>query len=521
MKSFFIARILGSIALFVLIYICFIFVLGPFFTGLFVSLTFLVASFFVTFTAKTSQPPTTEQPDSKVIKMRRAAQTIAQQSSGIAIGSANVSHFVDKLASLFDTQVDSTKQIAERVSKLETSNQSIIQLSQLALANIADSYSDAYDSVQLLEKVSSQQHILQSQINDTNSLLLSLRENATDIASIVETINQLAAQTNMLALNAAIEAARAGEQGRGFAVVADEVRNLAKRTTEATQGIQSVLEQITNGSNASVIAIDKVTAAGNQMSDYVMQAAERVSKSATTSMSAKESMDTLSACVDETKEVNSGISTHAQSLFLSTDSLKQELADVSEKVLDLCHQTEGIFRSLITFDLDNRNAIVQNIAINKASTIGALFEECIQTGGINENDLFDTSYQPVPNTNPIKHVTRFDKFTDKVLPVIQEPILQQNEFIIYAGAVDRNGYFPTHNKCFSKPLSGNYEQDLLGNRTKRVFDDYTGSRCGNNKELFLLQTYKRDTGEVMHDLSAPIYVNGKHWGGFRIGYKAS
>jgi methyl-accepting chemotaxis protein len=39
--------------------------------------------------------------------------------------------------------------------------------------------------------------------------------------------------------------------------------------------------------------------------------------------------------------------------------------------------------------------------------------------------------------------------------------------------------------------------------------------------LFLLQTYKCDTGEVMHDLSVPIYVNGKHWSGFRIGYKVA
>jgi methyl-accepting chemotaxis protein len=37
--------------------------------------------------------------------------------------------------------------------------------------------------------------------------------------------------------------------------------------------------------------------------------------------------------------------------------------------------------------------------------------------------------------------------------------------------------------------------------------------------LFLLQTYRRDTGELMHDISAPIYVKGRHWGGFRIGYR--
>jgi len=86
--------------------------------------------------------------------------------------------------------------------------------------------------------------------------------------------------------------------------------------------------------------------------------------------------------------------------------------------------------------------------------------------------------------------------------------------------VDVRGYFPTHNRKFTQALTGNRERDLAGNRTKRIFDDPTGKRCGSNVESFLLQTYKRDTGEVMHDLSAPIYVNGKHWGGFRIGYKA-
>ena len=108
-----------------------------------------------------------------------------------------------------------------------------------------------------------------------------------------------------------------------------------------------------------------------------------------------------------------------------------------------------------------------------------------------------------------------------MLPDIQEPILDTHDFIIYAGAVDKNGYFPTHNNKFSHPLTGDYATDLANSRTKRIFNDKTGSRCGSNTESFLLQTYKRDTGEIMHDLSAPIYVNGKHWGGFRIGYKAT
>ena len=247
-------------------------------------MTFIAATFARSFFASLSKAQAIAPANTTEQDMRRAGENIAQQSSEIAIGSANVSHFVDKLANLFNAQVESTKQIAERVTAIESSNQSIIEISQEALISISDSYRDANDSVELLQQVSAQQNTLQSRINDTNILLLSLRDNATDIASIVETINQLAAQTNMLALNAAIEAARAGEQGRGFAVVADEVRNLAKRTTEATKGIESVLEEITKGSNSSVEAIEKVTNAGNQMADYVAQASDRVSKSAATSL---------------------------------------------------------------------------------------------------------------------------------------------------------------------------------------------------------------------------------------------
>ena len=137
------------------------------------------------------------------------------------------------------------------------------------------------------------------------------------------------------------------------------------------------------------------------------------------------------------------------------------------------------------------------------------------------DDLMDRNYKPIDHTNPTKFHTRYDRFTDDVLPNIQEPILAGNDYILYAGAVDDHGYFPTHNRRYSQPLTGDYNTDLANNRTKRIFDDRTGSRCGSNTQKFLLQTYKRDTGEIMHDMSVPIYIKGRHWGGFRIGYKAN
>jgi methyl-accepting chemotaxis protein len=56
-------------------------------------------------------------------------------------------------------------------------------------------------------------------------------------------------------------------------------------------------------------------------------------------------------------------------------------------------------------------------------------------------------------------------------------------------------------------------------RSKRLFTDRTGIRCGSHQQALLMQTYTRDTGELMHDLSVPIFVQGRHWGGLRLGYK--
>jgi methyl-accepting chemotaxis protein len=221
--------------------------------------------------------------------------------------------------------------------------------------------------------------------------------------------------------------------------------------------------------------------------------------------------------VDTTCEIADLIS-RVRDGMLTTD---EELPLVSKAAMALTNRGERLFGLATECGAKTSHDEIRLLATRAAQDVGQLFERAIAQGQISEAALFDRNYRPIPNTNPQKHSTAFDSFTDRVLPPLQEAILEQMPRIAYAGAVDNNGYFPTHNRKFSRPLTGDYQTDLVNNRSKRIFDDRTGSRCGSNTKEFLLQTYKRDTGEVMHDLSVPIFVNGRHWGGFRIGYRSA
>ena len=151
-----------------------------------------------------------------------------------------------------------------------------------------------------------------------------------------------------------------------------------------------------------------------------------------------------------------------------------------------------------------------------AKMISKVIEEAIDNGVFSVNDVFDTDYEQIGSFDPPKFHTRYDSYLDKSILGLQDEFLL-DESIVFAVAVDRNGYLPTHNTRFQQPITGDTEKDRIGNRTKRVFNDPVGIKAARNQQQGLLQVYYRDTGETMWDVSTPIFVKGKHWGGFRIG----
>ena len=100
---------------------------------------------------------------------------------------------------------------------------------------------------------------IRHKIQTIAELILELSEFIQSISSTIGVVEDIAEQTNLLALNAAVEAARAGEHGKGFAVVAGEIRKLADESKQATTKITSLITDIQQTTNSTVMATEEGT----------------------------------------------------------------------------------------------------------------------------------------------------------------------------------------------------------------------------------------------------------------------
>ncbi len=181
-----------------------------------------------------------------VNKLKETSQIIATSSNEVNISSEEITRTIQEIAAGASSQAEESSQSFEITNNLAT-----------RIDDISDKLNTTFNNTNNMKeknKLGNEAIVeLKERFSDNTSATFNvgegihkISEKSNSVGEIIETINSIADQTNLLALNAAIEAARAGEHGKGFAVVADEVRNLAVQSTQATQTIKDILEQITD-----------------------------------------------------------------------------------------------------------------------------------------------------------------------------------------------------------------------------------------------------------------------------------
>ena len=424
---------------------------------------------------------------------------------------------------LIEAQGSATKQ-EEQAQKVFQSSQEATQ----AIDNIASSTleisernSRNLDEIRTssteLGRVQTQVGAVRAQVTDFQDTVHKLEQNSRNITEILGMVKDFSDQTNLLALNASIEAARAGEAGRGFSVVADEVRNLSQKVSTATSEIDQNISQMSSLVSSTRTSASTILEYVGSTEEFIGSTNEQFHGLVNDFEELNSQLSSISAAIDELAYTNRESHNHVSEITNISTDMHGEIEQSQRFSEELEHSTEETQELLSRF-------IIGYGSFEGMIQTGRKWSKEVQDGleslsnrGCN---LFDINYVRTNDGQlPEKYDTSYaDQYEALMRPMFDRFISERPEFI-YAIAVDKNGYAAAHHTKVSERITGNFEVDNAKSRNRRIFAGNRAEvRRASSTAPFLLQTFIRDTGEILNDLSIPLYVNGQHWGALIMGF---
>jgi methyl-accepting chemotaxis protein len=447
-------------------------------------------------------------------KMREIISEVRKMSVNIAREAVTVKKSVSATAdratrqgAIANAVFGASNEATQAIQEVSGSAERITHSTDANLATARNSLEEMHDIVSKVQLVS-------DKLNQFNDTVVHLAERSDSIRKIAGLIKDIADQTNLLALNAAIEAARAGEMGRGFAVIANKMHKLAERVNVATQEItdniggmislvrdtQSENEVINTDIRRTREAVERSSGEFQRMVGDFEHTGDQLTQIAT----AMEQLTATNAQVHDAIVQVHELSREVSGSMTSSEQSTQTLSQATESVQELVSRFK-IGRGAFDFNVDQ----VRHFRDAVQKRLGELSARGV--------DIWDQNYRPIARTNPQKYDVGYCAVFEQEMQPLLETALTDLRGGVYALIVDTRAYGAIHNQKYSRPLTGNYQNDLVGNRTRRIWDDVTGQRGALNTQPMLVQTYARDTGEILSEINMPIMVGGRHWGAVRAG----
>ena len=447
-------------------------------------------------------------------KMRQIIHEVRKSSVSIAREAVMVRKNVGETTAKATRQGEITESVFTASNEATQAIQEISGAAEVISTSTESNLGTARGSLQEMVDIVAKVQSVSDKLGSFNDTVANLSQRSDSIRQVAALIKEIADQTNLLALNAAIEAARAGEAGRGFAVVADEVRKLAERvnvaTTEITDNINGMITLVRETRSENEVINGDIMTTREVVERSSAQFSQMVSDFEHTS----EQLVQIASAMEELTATNGQVHDNVATIHTLSSEVAQNMAASEKSAIDLSAATESVQELVSRFKI-GRGAFDFNV--EKTREFRDAIEKALSDLSRRGVNIWDQNYRPVPGTNPQKYEVSYVADFERDLQPLLESALARMKGGLYTIIIDTKAYIAIHNLKYSKPLTGDYQTDLVGNRTRRIWTDPTGQRAAINTSPMLLQTYARDTGEILSEINMPILVDGRPWGNVRIG----